>query len=85
VVGRSIDTFLQRAESGRGCSAGSSAGDRAVATQGGLASLRRPSSRARDTLIWPDLSTAAEMKAEALFVQLDYLDYKASLSNTALH
>jgi hypothetical protein len=50
-----------------------------------LASLGRPSSRARDTLIWPDLSTAADAaKAETFFVFVQ-LDYKASLSNTALH
>ena len=57
VAGHNVGTFLQRARSGRGCSARASAGDRAVAAQAGLASLCRPSSRARDTLIWPDLST----------------------------
>jgi hypothetical protein len=62
VVGHNVGTFLQRARSGRGCSARASAADRAVAAQGGLASLGRPSSRARDTQIWPDLSTAAEMR-----------------------
>jgi hypothetical protein len=40
VVGHSVGTFLQRARSGRGGSARASAGDRAVAAQGGLASLR---------------------------------------------
>ncbi len=39
-AGRNVGTFLQRARSGRGCSARASAGDRAVAAQGGLASLR---------------------------------------------
>ena len=38
--GRNVGTFLQRARSGRGCSTRASAGDRAVAAQGGLASLR---------------------------------------------
>ena len=85
VAGRNVGTFLQRARSGRGCSARANTGDRAVAAQGGLASLGRPSSRARDTLIWPDLSTAADAaKAETFFVFVQ-LDYKASLSNTALH
>jgi hypothetical protein len=41
VVGHNVGTFLQRARSGRGCSAPASAGDRAVAAQGGLASLCR--------------------------------------------
>ena len=41
VVGHNVGTFLQRARSGRGCSARASAGDRAVAAQGGLASLCR--------------------------------------------
>jgi hypothetical protein len=40
VAGHNVGTFLQRARSGRGCSARASAGDRAVAAQGGLASLR---------------------------------------------
>jgi hypothetical protein len=40
VVGRNVGTFPQRARSGRGCSTRASAGDRAVAAQGGLASLR---------------------------------------------
>ena len=40
VGGRNVGTFLQRARSGRGCSTRASAGDRAVAAQGGLASLR---------------------------------------------
>jgi hypothetical protein len=40
VVGRNVGTFLQRARTGRGCLARASAGDRAVAAQGGLASLR---------------------------------------------
>jgi len=39
VVGHNVGTFLQRARSERGCSARASAGDRAVAAQGGLASL----------------------------------------------
>src|SRR4029077_10883454 len=39
VAGHNVGTFLQRARSGRGCSARASAGDRAVAAQGGLASL----------------------------------------------
>jgi hypothetical protein len=42
VAGHNVGTFLQRARSGRGCSARASAGDRAVATQGGLASLMPP-------------------------------------------
>src|SRR5580692_2380411 len=41
VVGHNVGTFLQRARSGRGCSARASARDRAVAAQGGLASLCR--------------------------------------------
>ena len=41
MVGHNVGTFLQRARSGRGCSARASAGDRAVAAQGGLASLSR--------------------------------------------
>jgi hypothetical protein len=36
VVGHNLGTFLQRARSGRGCSARASAGDRAVAAQDGL-------------------------------------------------
>jgi hypothetical protein len=40
-VGHNVGTFLQRARSGRGCSARASARDRAVAAQGGLASLCR--------------------------------------------
>jgi hypothetical protein len=42
VVGHNVGTFLRRARSGRGCSARASAGDRAVAAQGGLASLSPP-------------------------------------------
>ena len=84
VACHNVGIFLQRARSGRGGSARASAEDRAVAVQGGLASLSHPSFRARDTLIWSDLSTAAEMKAETLFA-FGPLDYKASLSNTALH
>ena len=38
-VGRNVGTFLQRARSGRVCSARASAGDRAVAAQGGSALL----------------------------------------------
>src|SRR4029077_10750988 len=41
VVSHNVGTFLQRARSGRGCLARASAGDRAVAAQGGLASLCR--------------------------------------------
>ena len=41
VVGHNVGTFLQCARSGRGCSARASAGDRAVATRGGWARLRR--------------------------------------------
>ena len=41
VVGHNVGTFLLRARSGRGCLARASAGDRAVAAQGGLASLYR--------------------------------------------
>jgi hypothetical protein len=41
VAGRNVGTFLQHARSGRGCSARASAGDRAVAAHGGLASLYR--------------------------------------------
>ena len=41
MVGHNVGTFLQRARSGRGCSARASAADRAVAAQGGLASLSR--------------------------------------------
>ena len=41
VVGHNVGIFLQRARSGRGCSARASMGDRAVAAQGGLASLCR--------------------------------------------
>ena len=37
--GHNVGTFLQHAQSGRGCSARASAGDRAVAAQGGSASL----------------------------------------------
>ena len=40
VAGHNIGTFLQRARSGRGCSTRANAGDRAIAAQGGLASLR---------------------------------------------
>ncbi len=40
MVGRNVGTFLQPARSGHGCSTRASAGDRAVAAQGGLASLR---------------------------------------------
>jgi hypothetical protein len=62
VAGSNVGTFLQRARSGCGCSTRANAADRAVAAQGGLASLRRPSWRARGTLIWPNLSTADEMR-----------------------
>src|SRR5271166_3042376 len=41
VVDHNVGTFLQRARSGRGCSARASARDRAVAAQVGLASLSR--------------------------------------------
>ena len=41
MAGHNVGTFLQRARSGRGGSARASAGDRAVAVQGGLASLSR--------------------------------------------
>ena len=41
MVGHNVGTFLQRARSGHGCSARASAGDRAAAAQGGLASLGR--------------------------------------------
>src|SRR5271166_448508 len=41
VAGHNVGTFLQHARSGRGCSARASAGDRAVAAHGGLASLSR--------------------------------------------
>jgi hypothetical protein len=41
MAGHNVGTFLRRARSGRGCSARASAGDRAVAAQGGLASPSR--------------------------------------------
>ena len=44
----SVGTFLQRAGNGRGCSVRASAGDRAVAAQGGLASLSRDNRRLAD-------------------------------------
>ena len=40
MAGRNVGTFLERARSERGGSTRASAGDRAIAAQGGLASLR---------------------------------------------
>ena len=45
MAGHTVGTCLERARSGRGCSARASAGDRAVADQGGLASLCRLTAR----------------------------------------
>jgi hypothetical protein len=63
VVGRNVGTFLRRARSGSDCSARASAGDRTVAAQGGLALLVPSHFPSRDTLIWSDLSTAAELRS----------------------
>jgi hypothetical protein len=56
VVGHNVGTFLQRARSERGCLARASAGDRAVAAQGGLASLL-PSPRIIAALSTPAVGT----------------------------
>src|SRR5208337_1328201 len=62
VVGRNVGTFLQRARSGRGYSARASAGDRAVAAQGELASLCRLLGHRR--ILTPAVSTRGRSVSE---------------------